>query len=110
MCSYSFSHLTDPALVRHLASVTARERGATAELLACLAEVDARKLYLPEGHPSMFSYCVQVLGMSEDSACKRIRAARVGRQFPAIFPAVADGRLHLAAIVLLAPHLTAKNA
>ena len=44
--------------------------------------------------------------MSEDAAFKRIRAARTARRFPAIFAAVADGRLHLSAVVMLAPHLT----
>src|SRR5439155_2027309 len=32
------------------------------------------------------------------------------RQFPAIFSALADGRLHLTAVHLLAPHLTADTA
>src|SRR5438132_1496150 len=58
----------------------------------------------------MYAYCLEALNFSEDSACKRIRAARAARQFPAIFPAVADGRLHLSGVVLLAPHLTAENA
>ena len=43
--------------------------------------------------------------MSEDSAFKRIRAARAARDFPVILDAVAEGRLHLSAIVLLAPDL-----
>jgi hypothetical protein len=58
----------------------------------------------------MYSYCVAELHLSEDAAYKRIQAARAARQFPAIFEAVADGRLHLAAVCLLAPHLTAENA
>src|SRR5204862_3325770 len=40
---------------------------------------------------------------------KRIRAARVARDFPVIFSAVADGRLHLSAVVLLASKLTPEN-
>jgi len=58
----------------------------------------------------MFSYCVHELRLSEDAAYKRIQAGRVARQFPAIFAAVADGRLHLSAVVLLAPYLTLENA
>jgi hypothetical protein len=107
---YSLSHLSDPVLMRNLAAVAARDRGTTAELLAHIAEVDARRLYLPAGYPSMYAFCVGDLHMSEDSACKRIRAARAARQFPAIFAAVAEGRLHLSAVVLLAPHLTPENA
>src|SRR5258706_11870204 len=54
-------------------------------------------------------YCVQVLEMSEDVAYKRVRAALAARQFPVIYHALADGRVHLAAVVVLAPHFTAKN-
>ena len=58
----------------------------------------------------MYRYCVGRLKMSEDVARKRIQAARAARQFPAIFAAVADGRLHLTAVVKLAPHFTPESA
>src|SRR6476646_4524223 len=105
MRAYSLSHLSDPELIRGLSSAVAQHHAATAKLLAYVAEVDDRQLYLPAGYPSMYAYCVGEFGMSEDVACKRIRAARAARQFPAIFQAIADGRLHLAAVVLLAPFL-----
>jgi hypothetical protein len=107
---YSLSHLGDPEPRRSLAALVAQARTTTATLLAHLAEFDARKLYLPAGYPSMFAYCVHELHLSEDAAYKRIQAARVARQFPDIFEAVADGRLHLGAICLLAPYLTPENA
>ena len=110
MRPHSLSHLSDPVLLRDLATLIARDRTTTAALLAHLAEVDARKLYLPAAYPSMYAYCVGELHMSEDAACRRIRAARAARQFPALFAALAKGRLHLSAVVLLAPHLTAENA
>ena len=44
------------------------------------------------------------------SACRRIRAARAARRFPQIFEALADGRIHLTGISLLAPCLTEENA
>ena len=110
MRTYSLSHLSDPTLLRDLVALVARDRATTAELLAHVAEVDARRLYVPVAYPSMFAYCVQELRLSEDAAYKRIQAARVARQFPAIFGALADGRLHLAGVVLLAPYLTPQNA
>ena len=110
MQRYSLSHLADHVLVRDLAAIVARDRETTATLLAHLAEVDARKLYLPAAYPSMFAYCVGELGLSEDAAFRRIRAARTARQFPALFAALADGRLSLSAVLLLAPHLTPENA
>jgi hypothetical protein len=108
--SYSLSHLSDPVLLRYLAALVARDRATTAKLLAHLAEVDARKLYRPAGYPSMYVYCVHELCLSDQAAFKRIRAARTARQFPAIFAALADGRLHLGAVVLLTPFLTPETA
>jgi hypothetical protein len=108
--SYTLSHLTDPALLRDLVALVAQDRNTTASMLAHLAEVDARKLYLPAAYPSMFAYCVGELRFSEDVAAKRIQAARLARRFPAILPALAEGRLHLAGVCLLAPHLTTDNA
>ena len=110
MNHYSLTHVPDPVLLRDLRSLLARERATTAELLAHLAEVDARHLYAAAGHPSMFVWCVEELRLSEDSACKRIRAARAARRFPALFAMLADGRLHLSAMVMLAPFLTPENA
>jgi len=50
------------------------------------------------------------LHFSEDAASKRIHAARAARKFPSLFTAVAEGRLHLTGVCLLAPHLTPENA
>jgi len=77
--------------------------------IAHIAEFDRRKLYVPEGYPSMFEYCVRELKLSEGGTYRRIRAARAARKHPAIFEAIAGGRLHLTAVVLLAPHLTRAN-
>ena len=104
------AHLSDGALLRDLAALVNQDRATTAALLAHLAEVDERRLFLPAAYPSMYAYCVGELRFSEDVASKRIQAARVARRIPAIFTALADGRLHLSAVLLLAPHLTAENA
>jgi hypothetical protein len=79
-------------------------------LVAHIAEIDARRLYVPAAYPSMYLYCVHELHLSEGSAYKRIQAARTARQFPAIFDALAEGYLHLTAVNLLAPYLTPENA
>lgn len=110
MQRYSLTHLSDHALLRDLAALVDRDRRTTATLLAHLAEVDARKLYLPAAYPSMYAYCVEALRLSEDAASKRIQAARVARRFPILFDAIAEGRLHLSAVVLLAPHLATGTA
>ena len=107
---YSLTHVPDPALLRGLRALVAQDRATTAMLLAHLAEVDARRLYAPAGYPSMFAWCVEELRLSEEAACRRIRAARTARRFPVVYGQLADGRLHLTAVVLLAPHLTPENA
>src|SRR5437016_4031847 len=61
----TLSHLSDHELLRELAALVANDRTTTAALLAHLAEIDARRLYLPAGYPSMFVYCVEVLRLSE---------------------------------------------
>ena len=110
MQQYSLTHVSDASLLRDLAELVARDRAATATLLAHIAEVDARKLYAPAGYSSMFAYCVGELRLSEDAVARRIQAARAGRKFPALLSAVAEGRLHLTGVCLLAPHLTVENA
>ena len=110
MSRYALSHLADVTLTRALDAVIAHDRASTADVLAHLAEFDARQLYLPAGYPSMFTYCMGKLHLCEQAAFKRIRAARAARRFPALFAAVADGRLHLSAVVLLVPYLTEDNA
>jgi 5-methylcytosine-specific restriction endonuclease McrA len=110
MSKYSLTHLSDGTLLRDLTTLVARDRTNTAELLAHLAEVDARRLYLPAGYSSMHAYCEQDLRLSEDAANKRIRVARKAREIPALFAAIADGRLNLNGVVLLSSHLTRQNA
>src|SRR3990172_6905569 len=106
MREYTLAHLRDEVLLLNLAALVVQDRVTTARLLAYIAEVDARRLYAPAGYASMHAYCVEELRLSEDAASKRIQAARAARQFPALFTALAEGRLHLTAVCLLAPHLT----
>ena len=109
MTTYALEHLGDEALLAALSALVTTSRATDAALLAHLAEVDSRGLYLPAACASMHVYCVRVLSMSEDAAFKRITAARTARRFPAIFAAVADGRLHLSAVRMLSVHLTDDN-
>ena len=109
MSPYSLSHLEADVLLGDLATLLKQNRASTAMILAHLAEVEARGLYRPAGYSSMFAYCLGELGMSEDAAGKRIQAARTARKFPILFHAVADGRLHLTAVDMLATHLSADS-
>jgi hypothetical protein len=109
MTSASLSRLSGAALHSGLVEIVSQDLTTTTRMLAFMGEFDARKLYLPAGYPSMYQYCLHELRMSEDMIAKRILAARRVRRYPAIGAAIEDGRLHLTAVVLLAPHLSEKT-
>jgi 5-methylcytosine-specific restriction endonuclease McrA len=102
--------LSSDQLLARLLDLVHRGRELEADLIAHLAEVDARRLYLREGCTSMFAYCVGVLRFAEAVAYKRIAAARAARRYPEVLTALRKGDLHLTAVSLLAPQLTAENA
>jgi len=102
--------LSDTALLEQFERVVACHHRSAANLLAHLAEVDARRLYAQRSHSSMFGYCTSELGMTRDEAYNRITAARAMRDYPELQDYVARGKLHLTAIKRLQPHLTRDNA
>ena len=105
----SSAQLSNHDLLAEVKRLAACERQATTRLVACLMEVDARRLYLGEGYSSLFTYCTQVLHLSEHAAYGRIQAARAARRFPRILELLAEGAVTLTAVGLLAPHLTNAN-
>ena len=74
------ARLSDADLLRRVVVLATREREATVELVAHLAELDARRLYAGEGFGSLFSYCTGALRLSEHAAYNRIEAARASRR------------------------------
>ena len=102
-------HLSDDALLNEVARLSADERAATARLIAALAEVDARRVYLGQGCASLFVYCTRVLHLSEHAAYGRIEAARAARRFPILLDRLEAGEITLTTLALLAPHLTDAN-
>lgn len=106
----SLTLVPDHVLLQELKSLVSQDRATTAALLAHLGECDARRLYLQQAYSSMHAYCVGHLRFSDDTAFKRIRVARAARRFPAILDAIADGRLNVSGVVLIAPLLTTENA
>ena len=110
MKNYSRTQCSNDAVDRNFDVSVARNCASMADLLADLGEFDARKRYLLRAYPSMHAYCVEAKHMTPGSAYKRIRVARTARRFPAVFFAVAEGRLTLSAVLLLKPHLTPETA
>ncbi len=101
--------MADDELLHRLLELTRQSRRVEAELIAHIGEVDHRRLYARNACSSMFSYCIEVLNLSEAETYFRIAVARAAREHPVLLTMLGDGRLHLSGIALLAPHLTDDN-
>jgi hypothetical protein len=103
------TQLTDSELVAEVTRLASCERQTVGTLIAHLSELDARRLYLGAGFPSLFQYCRKELRLSEHEAFYRIVAARTAARFPMILARLEDGSLNLTTVRLLGPHLTVEN-
>jgi len=105
----SLAELSDGDLLAGTRRLVGASNQLLASLLVHLAEVEARGVHRTRACSSLYTYCVYELRLSEDAAFRRVSAARLVRRFPALFDAIASGELHLTAILMLGPHLTAEN-
>jgi hypothetical protein len=105
----SLQGLSDVELVARVHDLVARERDVTVLLVAHLAELDTRDVHLRAGHGSLFAYCRDALGLTEQEAYNRIAVARSARRFPVILEMLEGAALSLTTIRLLGPHLTLDN-
>ena len=103
------TRLTNDALLGRLVTLAAQARQSTAELIELLVEMDRRNLHLALGFRSVYRYCRDVLHFSESESYQRMQAASAARRFPVVLALLAEGRLHLAAVRELAPHLSDEN-
>jgi hypothetical protein len=110
MDPFATSHFSDDALLHNLKLLVAHDCRTIAVMLTRIAEAEERRLFLQAGYSSMHGYCVHELHFSEGVAYKRIEAARTARRFPGVLTALAEGRVHLRAVLMLAPYLTSGNA
>ena len=103
------AELSDGEIIASTHDAVRCERVATARLIALLMELDVRRLYLGEGCSSLFTYCTQVLHLSEHAAYNRIESARAARRFPVILELIESAAVTLTTVRLLSPHLTEAN-
>jgi hypothetical protein len=105
----SLRRLSDDELVTRVKDLVCSERARMVEVVAHIAELDTRDVHFRAGHGSLFAYCRDVLGLSEQEAYNRITVARAARRYPVVLQMLEDGSLNLTAARLLVPHLTADN-
>ena len=99
------STLTSEQLKVEIIAVLSQERALHARFLELLAEVDRRKIYAALGFGSLFRYCTEYLGLSEQQAYLRISAARAGKAHPRVFEMIADGTTNMSALRVVATDL-----
>jgi hypothetical protein len=87
------SSLDSAALAHRLAELAGDERAVQVEFLLHLDEFDRRRAYVDAGYDSLWEYCLRALHLREGAAGRRIGAMRVLRRFPALEPALRDGRI-----------------
>ncbi len=94
---------------RQLAQLLTSGARTEARILAHLASIEERRLHLRSGCSSLFAYCVERLGLSENQAFHRLTAARLARRFPLIFRLVEQRKIHLTGVCLLRDCLNEDN-
>jgi hypothetical protein len=104
------SQLTNAALLDTVKRLAQCERSATSTLVAHLAEVERRGIFHAEGCSSRFSYCTEILKLSEHASFLRLRAARAVRVKPEILSDLQSGTLNLSSVALLEPYLSLPGA
>ena len=102
--------VSDVDLLDRLSNVVRVERESSATVIEHLAEVERRRLFLGEACSSLYAYCRERLGYSDDEAHKRARVARLALAVPAALEELRGGHIHLTGLYLLAPHVTEENA
>src|SRR5687767_491609 len=106
---HRLAHVDDQELLRNTRRLVGKSNQLFAALLLHLAEVEARGLHRKRLCASLYTYCIYELRFSEDAAARRSSAARLVKQFPLLFDAIAGGELHLTGLLMLGPHLTPEN-
>jgi hypothetical protein len=105
---WTLNDVSDRELVGRLRELVSRSSWTEARIVAHLAELDARKLHLRMGR-SLFRYCLEALGLSQNEAHYRIQAARIARKFPIVFELLDKRQIHLTALALIRDYVTPEN-
>jgi HNH endonuclease len=104
-----YARLSDAELLSAVEANNRTARHSNVEVVAALAELDARGLYRGLGYSSLYTYCTQHLQLSEHEAHTRKEAARAARQFPAVLDMLIAGDLTMTNAAILSGWLTREN-
>lgn len=90
--------LSNQDLEVQLKDLVQKERKLLHVILEHIKEVDRRQLYLAKAYPSLFEYLVKEMNYSGSAAMRRIEAARLLREVPALAQKIEEGAVNLSQI------------
>ena len=97
----NLNKLTDQKLDEQLKSLAVSERELLSDILVHVREVDRRRLYLVFGYGSLFDYLTKSIGYGNGCAQRRIDAARLSIDVPAVIARIESGELNLSQVSLV---------
>lgn len=93
--------LSNKALDEKLNQLVSGEREILTEIIIHIREVASRRMYLDFGHGSLFDYLTQRMGYANGSAQRRIDAARLSVDVPAVIDHIESGEINLSQISIM---------
>jgi len=90
--------MSDQELHNKMIVTSQKERELNVQMITLIEEAAKRKFFLDLGYPSLFEYLTKGLLYSAASAMRRISAARVSMEVPAVKQRLAEGSLSLSAV------------
>lgn len=105
----SLSKIKNKELLEHFSVIVSKEKMAIADVVAYVAELYQRRLYLEEGYSSLFSFLTEKYGYSGSAAYRRIQSAKISLLFPTVVELLRSGKINLMTLSLVEPHVTKEN-
>jgi 5-methylcytosine-specific restriction endonuclease McrA len=87
----------------------ARFKLAESDLISIFQKPDETRAYLEKKHTSLFSYSVQVLGLSEDVTSNLITVSRKAKVIPALQAAIQNGEITVSKARKITPVISPEN-
>ncbi|MGZ3791535.1 MAG: HNH endonuclease [Bdellovibrio sp.] len=103
------SKISNSDLEFQLKNLVAKERKLLHVILEHIKEVDVRKIYLERAYSSLYEYLVKELGYSGSAAMRRLEAARLLKEVPALAEKIQEGSVNLSQIGELSRALKEKE-
>ena len=105
----TLANLDDEKLWHQSIAAARQEKQSSAAVIAHIAEVRRRMLFLVHACKSLYDYCRTVLGFSEAESYLRSQVAGACGRHPELLADLAEGKISLCVASKLAAQLTEKN-